>query len=339
MNKLGVVVKTVFLISIILFGFYNCALLASEVPKSEKEIPIYPGAKINTTKTSEQNSQTDWDMNKNLRSAVMKVYNSDASIEDIVNFYLQKIGGEEGTANLDPKGLKPGTVSKVWYEIEYYTDEDFKDYTIEYDVKHYGTWMKQKLAENRKPLKPGKWIKEAKFNWYKKESNNDGTTFYLIISDQSFDFADGKKYKTSTEIEVQVTTEKSEQAMQEESDEQMDRAVEAETKSLKSKPPTAKELGVPIYPGSTFNADASAGMSAGNDYAMYIYLTTDEPSKVVSFYEKQLSKKAAETVKGRYLIPLKGKMPIPEEGISIEPNIMFGGKAKTVITIQKKFRD
>jgi hypothetical protein len=36
------------------------------------------------------------------------------------------------------------------------------------------------------------------------------------------------------------------------------------------------------------------------------------------------------------MIPLKGEMPLPEEGISIEPNTMFGGKAKTVISIQKK---
>jgi hypothetical protein len=35
------------------------------------------------------------------------------------------------------------------------------------------------------------------------------------------------------------------------------------------------------------------------------------------------------------MIPLKGKLPLPEEGISIEPNTMFGGNAKTVISIQK----
>jgi hypothetical protein len=35
------------------------------------------------------------------------------------------------------------------------------------------------------------------------------------------------------------------------------------------------------------------------------------------------------------MIPLKGKMPIPDEGISVQPNTMFGGSAKTVISIQK----
>jgi len=58
--------------------------------------------------------------------------------------------------------------------------------------------------------------------------------------------------------------------------------------------------------------------------------------KVVNFYEQKLKKKAEEPMKGHFLIPLKGKMPMPDEGISIdEPNTMFGGSAKTVITIQK----
>ena len=33
--------------------------------------------------------------------------------------------------------------------------------------------------------------------------------------------------------------------------------------------------------------------------------------------------------------PLKGKMPIPDEGIGIQPDAMFGGSAKTVVTIRK----
>lgn len=122
--------------------------------------------------------------------------------------------------------------------------------------------------------------------------------------------------------------------MREETEAQMDQKVEELAKSLKSKPPTAKDLGAPLYPGAKFDADASAGMSAGNDYAMYLYLTTDPPSKVAAFYEQQLKVKAG--VQGdKYMIPLKGKLPIPEEGISIEPNTMFGGSAKTVITIRK----
>jgi len=38
------------------------------------------------------------------------------------------------------------------------------------------------------------------------------------------------------------------------------------------------------------------------------------------------------------MIPLEGKLPVPDEVISIESNTMFGGNAKTVITIQKKIK-
>lgn len=276
-----------------------------------------------------------WDMDQGLRNATLKVYKVGASTEDVFYFYLQKVGGKEGTIDIDPIGIKPGAVSQVWYEIEYYADTEFTDYYIEHDIMHHGTWMKQKLTENRKPHKPGKWIMEAKFNWYKKESNNDLTTFYVIIHDESFNFFEGKQYKTSTEIQMQVTTSKSEQATREEDEEKMEGQSAELSKSLKSKPPTENELGAPIYPGATFDADATAGMSAGNDYAIYIYLTIDQPAKVAAFYEQQLKIKPVEVGKGQYMIPLKGKMPMPDEGISIQPTTMFGGDAKTVINIQK----
>jgi hypothetical protein len=332
-NIIGMVIALLLIASV---NFGNIPLYSGNTPKTEKEIPIYPGAIRNADRESELKSQMSWDSDPGLRSAVLNVYKVKASSEDIFNFYLQKIGGKGGMTDMDPSQMEPGSVSPVMYEIEYYKDEEFTDYPIENDVMHHGTLMKQKLVENRKPHKPGKWIIEARFNWYHMKSNNDLNTFYVIIHDESFDIAEPEKYKTSTEIQFQVTTVKSELAMREENEEKMESQTAELSKSLKNKPPTEKELGVPAYPGATFDAENSAGMSAGNDYAMYLYLTTDPPSKVVAFYEQQLKKKAAEPVKGHYMIPLKGELPLPEEGISIEPNTMYGGKAKTVITIQKK---
>ena len=302
--------------------------LAAQVPKSEKEIPVYPGAVRDMNKESSLKSEMGGEMSPNVRSGVLKVYMAGASAEEVFKFYLQKISAKEGVPDTDPRGLQRGAVSQASYQIFYYTDENFADYE-----GHPGTWIKQSLVKNRKPYAPGKWITGGYINWYKKESNDDLTTFYINIDDESFGDSP-RKYKTATSIRISVGTEKSEQAMREETDVQMDQKVEELAKSLKSKPPTAKDLGAPLYPGATFNADASAGMSAGNDYAMYLYLTTDPPSKVAAFYEQQLKIKPA-AQGGRYMIPLKGKLPIPDEGIVIEPNTMFGGNAKTVITIQK----
>jgi hypothetical protein len=302
--------------------------LAAQVPKSEKEIPIFPGAVRDTDKESALKSEQGGEISPNVRSGVLKVYMTGASAEEVFKFYLQKIAAKEGAPGIDPRGLERGAVSQASYQISYYTDEFFEDYE-----GYHGAWKKQSLMKNRKPYTSGKWVAGGYINWYKKESNDDLTTFYINIDDESFDdFA--KKYKTATSIRISVGTEKSEQAMREETDVQMDQKVEELAKSLKSKPPTAKELGAPLYPGATFNAEATAGMSAGNDYAYYIFLTTDPPSKVAAFYEQQLKIKAGKQG-GAYMIPLKGKLPLPDEGISIEPNTMFGGSAKTVITIQK----
>ena len=325
-----------FLVTIIVIGVP--ALFAAQVPKTEKEIPVYSGAVRDSNEESALKEEMGWANDPGLRNAVLKLYKAGASPEEVFGFYLQTIGGKEGVSQDDPMGIKPGAVSPVWYEIEYYLDEDFEDYGIgageSGEEQHPGAWMKQSLTKNRKPYQPGKWIKEARFEWMKKEANNDLTTFYLIIQDNSFEFAP-EKYQTSSKIEVQVTTAKSEEAMREEADEDMERENQTTARSLKNKPPTEKELGVPLYPGARFDADNSAGMSAGNDYAMYIYLTDDPPSKVADFYEQQLKIKPVAVGDDQYMIPLKGKMPIPDEGISIQPNIMFGGSAKTVISIQK----
>lgn len=302
--------------------------VTAQVPKSEKEIPVYPGAVRDADKESAAKSEMAGEPDQSIRSGVLKVYVTSASAEEVFKFYIQKIRAKEGALEIDPRGLERGAVSQPVYEISYYTDQDFGD-TDGYS----GAWKKESLQKNRKPYTPGKWITGGYLNWYKKEVNGDLTTFYINIDDESFDDP-SKRNKTATSIRISIGTEKSEQARREENEAQMDQKVEDLSKSLKSRPPSAKDLGAPLYPGATFNAEATAGMSAGNDNAYYVFLTTDSPSKVVAFYEQQLKIKAAGEG-GRYMIPLKGKLPMPDEGISIEPNTMFGGSAKTVITIMK----
>jgi hypothetical protein len=306
---------------------------AAQAPKSEKEIPIFSGSVRETDKESAKKAEMYWDQSTNLREGILKIYRTGGSPEEVFAFYRSKIGGKEGTSDTDPRDIERGAVSQVWYEVEYYTDEELSDYNIE-GSKHPGLWMKHNLTKTRKPQMPGKWIKEARFNWCKKENNNDLTTFYVIIFDESFEYMP-VKYAMATSIEIQVTTEKSKEAAREESEAEMERKTGELSESLHQKPPTAEDLGVPLYPGATFDANNSAGMSAGNDYAIYIYLTSDQPSKVAAFYEKQLKIKPVELENNQYMIPLKGKMPLPDEGISIQPNTMFGGSAKSIISIQK----
>jgi hypothetical protein len=132
-----------------------------------------------------------------------------------------------------------------------------------------------------------------------------------------------------------VLVTKSEAALIEEEDQTIDRETTKKAEQLDKNPPTEKTLGIPLYPGSVFDPESSAGMSLDEDYQYFIYFSNDPPAKVVAFYEQRLGKKALAS-DGGYLIALKGDPPIPEEGLTIQANIMFGGKAKTVITIQKK---
>jgi hypothetical protein len=327
-----------YLILLLMVMFINSGMIFSaQTPKSESEIPLFSGATRDMKAEKEMKEQMGWENDQGLRSAILKLYLTSASPEDVFGYYLQEIGGKAGSYSDDPMGIIPGNMTPVYYELEYYDDQDFDDAMYDTDFgesKHLGKWRKETLTKNRKPHKAGQWIKAVRFEWWKKEANNDLTTFYLIISDNSFDVVPNQ-YKPNTEIEIQVTTAKSEQAMRDEMDEEMDRETEQMSRSLSGKPPTEKDLGAPIYPGAKFDAESTAGMSAGNDYTIYIYLTTDPPVKVVSFYEQKLKIKVASNVAGHYMIPLKGELPVPDEGISIEPNTMFGGSAKTVISIQK----
>lgn len=337
--------RNMFIVSfpvLVIFIIISSSIIyAMEVPKTEKAIPIFPGAVRDSTAELELKEQQGEENSPEFGSSVPKVYNTRASAEDVVGFYLKVIGGKEGEFNEDPMGIQPGAVTQVWYQVEFWEDQDFQD--IVYDTRLSGEWMKMKqnLEKNRKPYKPGKWIKNARFEWSMKEPNNDLIQFYLDIEDVTFNWrlesAPTDDRETTSRIEVAVVTQRSEETMREEAEEEMDRGVEALSVSLKSKPPSEKDLGVPLYPGAKLDADNSAGMSAGNDYMMYLYLTEDPPLKVAAFYEQMLKIKPFSSGKDYYMFALKGEPPIPDEGISVEPNIMFGGSAKTVITIQKMF--
>jgi len=297
------------------------ALFAAPTPKSEKEIPIIGGAMRDTAAEAELKEQAGEYQDPSLRSAVVKVYKTSASPEEVLNYYIQKIGGKEGAPwDGDPAKLAKDGTSPVSYELYYYSEEDLTDWTYE-GQRHPGKWVKDTLTKNRKPLKPGMWIKEAKFFWSARNPDGGMTDFCLDILDIGFgsrvetlqDYQ-SKKYKTGTGIEVYVevyvSVSQSEEAMREESWEQTEEETAARTKTLKGKPPTEKDLGVPVYSGASFNAEASAGMSLGDDYAIYIYLSGDQPEKVAAFYEQKLNIKA-EKLGDRYMIPIKGNLQFP----------------------------
>ena len=144
-----------------------------------------------------------------------------------------------------------------------------------------------------------------------------------------------KTYRQSTEIWVEVETLKSERALEDEHATQMESEAEASISELRASPPTEMELGVPEYPAARFDARASGGMTMDSDTLVYVFLSDDLVPAVVAFYVKATGRKAEPLAGAAFQIRLKGSGIIPAHGVFIQPNTMFGGSARTVITVTK----
>jgi hypothetical protein len=102
--------------------------------------------------------------------------------------------------------------------------------------------------------------------------------------------------------------------------------------------PSEAQLGAPVYPGSTYLAELSGGMSMGETY-YWVFVTSDSPSKVAAFYKAKTGLTAME-LDGSFLFDLDGKKGsnpyMPDRGIAIEPNKQLtAGPPKTSVTFNK----
>lgn len=312
---------------------------AAAAPLTETAIPIYSGAVAdrNAKAQAEVELKEDLegvllDLGLDLRSKSFKVYSCSAPAEEVFRFYLQKLSAKHVIDSIDPFDLEPGETSPVDYGLSFHELRDFRD-SSSGKVFISGKQVRNTLAAKRKPYQSEKWVKWADFQWSVREKNGDLSAYFLTVDDRSFS-KDYKTYKTKTWIEVHRQTYKSEEESGEDDDAELDAEVAAKAKAMKQ--PTEKELGAPVYPGSALNKEVSAGMSLGDEEVFYVFLANDPPAKVVAFYEQKLGKKA-DNNGGKYMIALKGKLPYPDEGIAIEPNLL-GGAAKTMITFRKLLR-
>lgn len=317
---------------LLLFSF---SVLAAGPPRSEKEIPVYPGAVRDQAAEKEllsQNSEYDPEI-QTRRSYTVRVYTVKTVIDEVCKFYINKLGAKPGTPVEDPASIKPGAFYPPWYELDFYGPEIFEDQYERNTLIHDGKWVKSAFAK-RPQWQKGAWLSQAWFEWNVTLSNGDLARYSVLLEDVGYDSRKKVDFM-STRIRIEILVTKSEAALEEEEDAAMDEAIAAKARQLAKNPPTAQTLGVPLYPGAVFNPEISAGMSLDDDYQYYVYLSNDPPAKVAAFYEQRLGKKASSN-QGGYLFALKGKLPVPDEGLAIQPNVLFGGPAKTVITVQKQ---
>jgi hypothetical protein len=281
------------LLSVILLAF---SAQAAQVPRSEKEIPIYPGAARDNKAETEAKADeekylidegiqySDWDENPQiLRSSSIRIFMAAAPAEEVLQFYLRELGGTEGDSSehLYNGTTAAGKVSPVYYQI------DFIDFSG--NQSRDERQRKAELEKSRKPFKPGKWISHARFAWEVGEKNADVTNFELEL-----DATGSKKIQTSIIVRksTYMNPTDARKAQKKKQDEQERREDLARAKPSRKNAGSAfkpEDFKVPMYPGAqpaTEITKLGKGSMATDE--MYLYYRSDDHHLIVAeFYEKQ----------------------------------------------------
>jgi hypothetical protein len=325
----------------------------AQVPKSESQVPSYPGSKL----VSEQQSPTKAELASGNAPAfafkLQRIYSSTASVEQIAQFYAAKLGArfdQEGGA--DPNDLAPGEVSTVGSGVELY-DPDVIDQSPDNVRAAFG-------KRARLPEMDG-WAQAVTFTWAFKNADKDPYSFSLTITDKSVP-VDQSRYSQASEITLDVSMLNQEkldafqaemiakmtaaqQATQpsQEQLQQAQAAAKAQTEAMKAasdkaeaeskrvqaefaKVPTEKDLGVAVYPGARYSAEQSMFQSAftGGQGRVYIFEADAKPDVLAQFYEKHTGNKTASSLPGMIIVPIsfgkayqKGDTPPMKDYVTI----------------------
>ena len=270
--------------------------------------PPFPGAALDSAAAEERGDPGPGQQ--------VRAYSTAAPIEEVFRYYRSQLSATPTPENpIDPSNLRTGSSTPAFYELSFHESLPAQQATA--------------LKSKRKPYDNGKWIQNASFDWAIREGTNKFTSHSVQLEDRSFD---NGNYAPKTVIFVQresggMLGEPDEA----DRDEQREQRRKARKQQAPVAPPSPQELGAALYPGAVFNADATSSFAASG-IKSYIYLSTDLPDKVAAFYTTNLSKQTSKDSEGRYMFPLKGKLPLPDWGIEILPNRVFDQKFKTVIT-------
>jgi len=315
--------------------FFFLPMVIGAAPLNEKEIPVYPGAVRDPVAEEEIRRDYEeyrfdyWEME------TIRVYTVKALIDDVCRYYIDQLKPKPGWAQKDPYALAPGEVDGPWYEVGFWHETIFAT-QYEYDtLLNDGEWVKDAFAK-RPQWEKGSWLNGASFEWNANLPSGDLTRYVVILDDVGFDSLERVDYR-STRIRIQVLVSPSLEAIEEEEDWAMDQAVAAKTEEFRKNPPTEEFLGITLYPGAVFSPELTAGMSLNDDFHIYVYFSNDSPDKIADFYRKQLGKEPLSSGDLGYMFALRGSLPIPEEGLSIQPYVYGDGPFQSTISIMKQW--
>jgi hypothetical protein len=311
-------------------------LLAAPLPLSLEEITLYPGA------TRDQEAEQEYldymYFSDDVIFHEVRMYRIETIIDDVARFYLEYLQPELGWPEEDAEDLEPEEIMGPWYDLGFYGPQIF-EHQYEYDTLiQDGKWIRTAF-EGRPQWEKGKWLSNMSFQWVTRDEDGNLITHSIGVEDAGYDWRKRIDYK-STVLLLETTVVQGDLMWDDDWDDDwdwdgdlswdMEDAIDLEI-------PTEKSLGIPFYPGMVFSMDLSQGMSM-EDYHYYVFFSHDSLKQVADFYEKQLGKKALAT-DGDYLFALRGNLPIPTDGLAIQPNAFFTGFPQTMITIQKQIDD
>lgn len=317
------------------------SLCTNASPTSLEEIPLVPGSKLDLEEAA------FWEENIGFGNSYLFVggtqlpllsedhafYSVNAPLEDVARYYLRELNAiEEYNSGYDLEILDYGESSPVYMEYSLYDWQFEDDYDYEGKLIRSGKMIRDTLTKNRKSWASGGWLARVYISWSYKDLDGNLVLFAVDCEDRSFGLDYTEFEGTRTLISMHQYTHMSAEDTWDMEDEAMDAEIAGLSLKMALSPPTAESIGIPIYPNAEFQPDISAGMSLSGSN-MYIFLTTDTPGEVIRWYEQKTGKTAQSWEANSYFIAISGQAPFPEKGLTVQPNMLFGGAWQTVITL------
>jgi hypothetical protein len=283
-RKFVVLVTFFFLLS-------TSVLQAVQVPRSQKDFPIYPGSVKNSASEDEIMAEekdlliipmdTSEEHPMVVRSFSVYVHTVDVSAEKVLGFYVDRLDPKEEDPSeyLYTGERAPGSTSEVYYGI------NFVDFTV-YSQKD-AMEAEADIKKVRVPLEPGKWVASADFTWEVGEQNSDVSIFDLTVRDDFFHTFNAQGEKTvQTSIVLRKTTYMNrndallalEKFNNKESDEDF-------SKELDTRTFDTEESGIPLYPGAVHDAETESFLRDNMGLHASVYQSDDNVTEISSFFE------------------------------------------------------
>ena len=186
-----------------LLMFFVLALpVAGRAPLRLEEIPLYPDATRDQAAELEILEQyAEW-APENWRSHTVRVYKVNAIIDEVCQFYIEKLGAESGALLNYPYDLEPDQDYSPWYELDFYGPRIFED-QYEFDTLiQDGKWIRTAFA-GRPQWEKGAWLAQVKFEWSTLLRNDDQVTCFVLLMDEGYDWKKRIDFR-STFIRIEV---------------------------------------------------------------------------------------------------------------------------------------